>query len=311
MLHGVVAVCPRSGALLFAKAYAPSFGLPTPGGGQPMDAHNLASLVFALQLNATAVLDGNAEPATCAGGDAAGRHACGLQQQPALRAVDMGPGLRLVFFQDPALPNLLLMLSLDPALGDRVQGLLAERICDAFAEAFGEQLGPQAGRGAAPGPVRRLRGASDIVQRCLASISQALLADLIQTFADKGSILWGHAMQADTDDLEVLGLPQPLEVHGAHLGGWDLEAVDGVQGHAGLLPEITGLPAHTAAEAQGQGFAGVAVVGGKTGHEEAGSPPAGCGYKRKAPEKLLSKCTKARTQPPCLRHRRVGGVRHV
>ena len=61
MLHGVVAVCPRSGSLLFAKAYTASFGLPTPSGGQAMDAHNLASLVFALQLNATSVLDGNAE----------------------------------------------------------------------------------------------------------------------------------------------------------------------------------------------------------------------------------------------------------
>ena len=29
MLHGIIAVCPQTGGLLYAKAYAPSFGLPT------------------------------------------------------------------------------------------------------------------------------------------------------------------------------------------------------------------------------------------------------------------------------------------
>ena len=296
MLHGVVAVCPRSGSLLFAKAYAPSFGLPTPSGGQPMDAHNLASLVFALQLNATAVLDGNVEESGRAGRSEDGRQGCDLHQ-PALRAVDMGPGRRLVFFTDPTLPGLLLMLSLDPALGERAQGMLAERIRDSFAEAFGEQLRPQPGPGAPLGPVRRLRGASEIVQRCLSSISRVLLDDLVQTFADKGSILWGHAMQADSDDLEMLNLTGPLEVHGAHLGGWDSSAVDG---STRQLPVAEEQKTRPHAEDQGRAFKGLAAVGGAMSREGGGSPQPSCGYKRKAPENLLSKCTKARPRPRLL-----------
>lgn len=287
MLHGVVAVCPRSGSLLFAKAYTASFGLPTPSGGQAMDAHNLASLVFALQLNATSVLDGNAEHMGSTVEPVDDRHSRD-QHQATLKSVDMGPGLRLVFYKDPTLPGLLLMLSLDPALGERAQGMLAQRICDSFAEAFGEQLRSQADPGAALGPVRRLRGASEIVQRCLSSISQILLDDLIQTFAGEGSILWGHAMQADGDDLEMLGLTRPLEVQGAHVGGWDP-----LNGSAGRPDHIQELKTRPHAQNLGRNFEGVAAVGEAMLREKGDSPPPHSGYKRKAPEKLLSKCSKA------------------
>lgn len=271
MLHGIVALCPRAGSLLFARAYAPSFGLPLPSGGQPIDAHNLASLVFALQLNATAVLDGNSEDPTHGSAN------------PALKSIDMGPGLRLVFYQDAKLPGLLLTLSLDPALGDRAQRRLAECICDAFAEAFGEQLRRHASGAGAPGPVRRLRGATELVQRCFASVSQFLLQDLMQTFSDTGSIMWGHAMQPETLELEALSIVRPREVSGEHVAGWNFE----MGGLPSNVQELQILPA-----AHATGFDGVSAAGDAVGRGRGGdSPGVSSGGKRKAPEKLLSKCS--------------------
>ena len=177
MLHGIIAVCPRTGSLLFSKAYAPSFGLPLPAGGQPMDAHNLASLVFALQINATAVLDGSSRaPGHEGSSNGVGEH------EPVLRSVDMGPGLRLVFYKDVKLPGLLLTLSLDPALGDRAEKLLAESICNSFAVAYGEQLRQRPQSGGAALPVRRLKSAGKLVRQCLLAVSRLLLHDLMQTF---------------------------------------------------------------------------------------------------------------------------------
>lgn len=255
MLHGIVALCPRTGSLLWSKAYASSFGLPPPGVEQ-LDAHNLASLVFALQLNATAAL--------CDGADAdggAGAHA------PALRSVDMGPGLRLVFYRDPELPGLMLALSLDPALGSCAERHLAESICATFAAAFGEQL--RRPPGAAAGHVRRLRGATELVQQALASVSRALLDELLHTFSDRGVVLWGHAMQPDVADL-----PASVQALG------DLR---------GLLPSpVPGMAMPSAGDALEHRFDAV----GSTAARQGGGDSPGCGSKRKAPAKLLSKCSK-------------------
>ena len=277
MLHGIVALCPRTGSLLWSKAYAPSFGLPPPPGGQPIDAHNLASLVFALQLNAAAALSSGA-------GDGAGDGAGGA---PALRSVDMGPGLRLVFYRDPELPELLLALALDPALGSGAEQRLAESICAAFATAYGEQLRAPAG------PMRRLRGATELVQQALASVSRALLDELLHTFSDRGVVLWGHAMQPDAADLLALRVVPAAEVPGGPgAAGW--QALGGTEG--GRLPapgqEPKAMPA-AAGAAPGHRFDGVVAVGSPAAPHGGGDSP-GCGSKRKAPEKLLSTCSKVR-----------------
>ena len=284
MLHGIVALCPRTGSLLYAKAYAPSFGLPLPSGGQHMDSHNFASLLFALQLNADAVLDGNKED----------EHSAKAAQnvEPALKCVDMGPGLRLVFYKDAKLPGLLLTLSLDPALGSRAQRLLAESICNSFADAFGEQLRLQAGSVGAGGPVRRLRGATDLVQQCLATVSQSLLEAVMQTFAERGAVLWGHAMQPDEKDLETLGVLRPLEVSGKHGSRWDdlaPEQVSEATMHMqGKLPVV---------DTCGHAFQnGKGAVGIDFTHNGVDTPVVKSGAKRKAPEKLLLKCSKVQLQ---------------
>ncbi len=270
MLHGIVALCPRTGSLLWSKAYAPSFGLPPPPGGQPIDAHNLASLIFALQLNAAATLSGGA-------GGGAGA--------PALRSVDMGPGLRLVFYRDPELPGLLLALALDPALGPGAEQRLAESVCAAFATAYGEQLLAPAG------PVRRLRGATELVQQALASVSRALLDELLHTFSARGVVLWGHAMQPDAADLLALRVVPAAEVPGGPgAAGWQALGDQGGTG-GGQLGQEPAMPA--AGAARGHRFDGVVVVGSPAVPHGGGDSP-GCGSKRKAPEKLLSTCSKVR-----------------
>jgi len=277
MIHGIVALCPRTGSLLFSRAYAPSFGLPLPSGGQPIDAHNLASLVFALQLNATAVRDGNGEhDANGLDGEAGSSSGA---NDPALKSVDIAPGLRLVFFTDANLPGLLLTLSLDSALGERAQRRLAESICDSFAGAFGEQLRRHAGCTGVLGPVRRLRGASELVQQCFGSLSQFLLHELMQTFCDTGSILWGHAMQPENSD-DALGIALPRACSAEHVAGWP--------SHVHELQVLPAVHAHV----QTHGYDGVAAAGDAIGHGRGCDNPAeSSGSKRKAPEKLLSKCS--------------------
>jgi hypothetical protein len=255
MLHGIVALCPRTGSLLWSKAYASSFGLPPPPGG-PMDAHNLASLVFALQLNAAAALSDSAD---ADGG--AGAHA------PALRSVDMGPGLRLVFYRDPELPGLMLALSLDPALGSCAERRLAESICTTFAAAFGEQL--RRPPGAAAGHVRRLRGATELVQQALASVSRSLLDELLHTFSDRGVVLWGHAMQPDVADLPA-----------------SAQALGDLSELPAPVPGLKAMPSE--GDTLEHRFD---AVGSAAAHQGGVDSP-GCGSKRKAPEKLLSKCAK-------------------
>jgi len=286
MIHGIVALCPRTGSLLFSRAYTPSFGLPLPSGGQPIDAHNLASLVFALQLNATAVRDGNEEhDASGVEGEAGSSSGANV---PALKSVDIAPGLRLVFFTDANLPGLLLTLSLDSALGERVQRRLAESICDSFAGAFGEQLRRHAGGTGVLGPVRRLRGASELVQQCFGSLSQFLLHELMQTFSDMGSILWGHAMQPENPD-EALGIARPRECSAEHAEGWPL--------HVHELQVLPSVHAHV----HTHGYDGVAAAGDAIGHGRGGGKPAeSSGSKRKAPEKLLSKCSQVPPPPSIL-----------
>lgn len=262
MLHGIVALCPRTGSLLWSKAYASSFGLPPPPGGKPMDAHNLASLVFALQLNAAAALSDGADA-----GGGAGAHA------PALRSVDMGPGLRLVFYRDPELPGLMLALSLDPALGSCAERRLAESICATFAAAFGEQL--RRPPGAAAGHVRRLRGATELVQQALASVSRSLLDELLHTFSDRGVVLWGHAMQPDVADLPA-----------------SAQALGDLSELPAPVPGLKAIPSE--GDALEHRFD---AVGSTAAHQGGGNSP-GCGSKRKAPEKLLSKCAKVQLPPP-------------
>ena len=282
MLHGIVALCPRTGSLLWAKAYAPSFGLPRSAGEPAIDSHNLASLVFALQLNATAILVGADE------GFSVGP-AGGNTGEPALKSVDMGPGLRLIFYKDDKLPGLLLTLSLDPALGEHAQRVLVQSLYNSFAEKFGEQLRSSAGVGSGPsGPVRRLRGATELVQKSLASVSQYLLDDLLQTFSDRGAIIWGHAMQPAAGDLQELCSVSPLEVTEEHIAGsWDP-----VAGLHDLPSQVQALKAVPIKSAEGQRFEGAVVVEGvdRSGERR--------GSKRKAPEKLLSKCSKVTNYLP-------------
>jgi hypothetical protein len=54
MLHGIIALCGRSGGLYYSKAYSSNFGLQLQEGAEKTDPHNLSSLLFALQLNAQA-----------------------------------------------------------------------------------------------------------------------------------------------------------------------------------------------------------------------------------------------------------------
>ena len=257
-----------------------------PRGGQPIDAHNLASLVFALQLNASAVLDGSA-CSSQAGGPK--EESAPRSEQPALKSVCMGPGMSLVFYTDAKLPGILLAMSLSPGLGERAESFLAESMFGAFAAEFREQLQRQAVGAGAAGPVqpvRRLRGAGKVVQRCLADVSQFLLHELTSTFSGQRDIHWSHAMLLPAHQLEALGIDRPLKVPREQLAGLGGVAMESVPPAPCPAPDFDGLAIASGAHAlncrqdSGRGFEEI----------EDGNRARETGTKRKAPEKFLSRC---------------------
>lgn len=142
MLHGVLGLCARSGALLFSKAWTPSFGLGGGkggiGNGAPIDAINLSSLVFALQLNAAAAIEDDSDEEDVAVHGAAPVLSVD-SEGPALRSVDMGAGVRVVFHSPTQLPGVLIALFAPKGEAAAVERRLLEDISGALAAKFAEQ----------------------------------------------------------------------------------------------------------------------------------------------------------------------------
>ena len=143
MLHGLLGLCARSGSLLFSKSWTPSFGLDGAGvngrgNSAPIDAINLSSLVFALQINAAAAVeDGPVDSSN----DTAASLLAVDSQGPVLRSVDMGAGVRIVFHSPPKLPGLLLALFAQAS--EPMSAAVEQRLLDDISAALGSKFGAQ------------------------------------------------------------------------------------------------------------------------------------------------------------------------
>lgn len=163
MLHGVLALHAKSGGLLFSKAFSPSFGLPEVPDGPPMDPHRLSSLIFALQINATAATVGASE------------------HQPALQSVQFG-SVRTIFHCTKQLPDLLIALFVDKAVHPSAERQLLFTFSNAMSGKYGDELSMQA----AQNRVRRLKGAAGVLKESVVGHVAWLLRRAMESLAQGG-----------------------------------------------------------------------------------------------------------------------------
>ena len=139
-MNGVLVLCSRTGSLLYGQSYAQNFGLPE--SHRPVDALNLAAMLFALHINSRAVVIPSP-------GEAGG-------QGGGLKMYEVGH--TTMHFNHNEQAHVLGVVFIETATGEEIGQYLAERVVEQFVDKYFLEDGPAAdAHGAAGTPFKQLR----------------------------------------------------------------------------------------------------------------------------------------------------------